>query len=1315
MRDNGIVCDFTNAIAAVHGSLLQLPIYNANKRNFFVRTTKTTVIPPLTEYLVDVKVSEQFANQTCMLQPVRLRQFKEYAVAHSVNRARGNHSVCSILNYQETPIVLPKNKIIALASDVNVDTEFQPLAEAQANNCQADSSIVDNNDYCMSVDDLEDFVADYGFNIGKQLSNEERVQIMRLLYNYRGVFARSIADTKVYPHYQEQIQLKADAKPFFKKQFRLKPQDALALHQQITELEAAGMVENCTSPSSYQTPVFGVVKKGSNIPRLVQDLRALNESVIVKTVNLNPINTTLENIALQRARYFTVVDLKNAFWSVQLTPDSRQYTSFVDPLTYARKQWCVTPMGYVNSSAALHTVINHVLSEQIGTLRLHTYADDLLSCSHSFTSHIADLEILLSTLFHSNLRISPTKAAIATDNCTFLSHRLSAEGILPIEDHLKLIKEFPQPNNKKTLMRFLGTVNWLKAFVPQLSQRTYNMRQLLRGNAEFVWSDACKQEFDFIKVELSNPRILHPIDVNKQFVFITDASKFGLAWAACQLSDQSELQLIGFGGNSLSPAQAKSWSSTELELAAVCSAISNFSCFLTGKTTHIISDNLAVCHLKTLKLQSARVRKMIIFLNQFSLTVRHIKGPLNSLADALSRSFADMTEPIKLQFAVPKFEIDEFIYNVTNNRSETSELCPLTPDTARVCPMQTRRQRASNSSTNGPRPTDPTDRQTNRPTNSINRPTDSYCSSGDGQDEVSNTISHTHMSLDPPPSSDRHQMQDKSEPLIQLTPEDYYKDEEFSHMYTYLRDGQLSDNDLIDRRTLLTEENFFYEPKTDLLFKISLPTRRKQKRVTDLMQTLCVPLKYRLLLLAHFHDQLGHFSHERLFLRLHEKYFWKSQFKDARDFSISCERCQQSKRDYKPGVPLHPHETPSRPFEIIHFDLKNLTRPTRQQNKYLLVAVDAFSKYPFIEALPDSTALTCAKALVNIVAVTGVPRLFISDRASYWTSQTTKILMELLQVKHRIASSLNPQSNGAAERMIQSVASQIRLLADSDLDIEKVIPLVLINLRSAVNPTTQKSSHEIVFGSPMQVPNPLPVELNSPTFTDDQTTYLNWLKQKLKFIHEGITENLVETKAADAAAYNKRHHAAEPKFKSGDEVYLLDRRIKPRSDQIITHRNYSKRYIVVEKVESPHTGPVYRLADIKTGQTLKSLIAPHRLKLCLGDVRADLQQRLSPAPAAGTGSTQTTAASAAESARVTPPTVNSEQTSVSRQAKPKLEPAIKILKQQKRGPNGEMHYLVLFTNKSKYWCDRVTPPLLREFRLYQAALRKHKRRIERKD
>jgi len=211
----------------------------------------------------------------------------------------------------------------------------------------------------------------------------------------------------------------------------------------------------------------------------------------------------------------------------------------------------------------------------------------------------------------------------------------------------------------------------------------------------------------------------------------------------------------------------------------------------------------------------------------------------------------------------------------------------------------------------------------------------------------------------------------------------------------------------------------------------------------------------------------------------------------------------------KPGIPLHPHEVATRPFEVIHFDLKNLTRPTRHNKKYLLVAVDAFSKYVFIEPLPDSTALTCAKALVNVVAVAGVPRLFISDRASYWTSEVTKFLMDLLHVKHRVASSLNAQSNCLAERAIQSVAEQIRLLSDSDLYIEDVIPFILINMRSAVNPTIQKSSHEIIFGSHMEIPNPLTVDinLNHPKFTNDQSAYLKWLQDKLKFIHDGVIQN----------------------------------------------------------------------------------------------------------------------------------------------------------------------------------------------------------------
>lgn len=1282
MEDCGITLDFYNSVATIKDSLLMTPIYNGNKRQFLVRTAKTTVIPPLSECLIDVKVSDRFRNHCCILRPIASCQFKQYAVAHSVNQSRGNHTVCSILNPQETPLALPKNKVVALASAIDVRREYQPLpADAAA------SDVTCTDVDCLSDTDLEAYVKEYGFTIGSHLQPSERTRIMKLLYTHRSVFARSISETKIYPHYQEHIQLLPEATPFYRRQFRLKPGEAAALHNEIVELEQAGMISNSNTPH-YQTAVFGVLKKGTSTPRLVQDLRPLNQSVVVKRIPLESIQKTIEDIATKRARYFTVCDLKNAFWSVALSKESRGYTSFQDPLTFERKCWTVLPMGYVNSSAALNTVIKHVLSEQIGTLQLHTYADDLLVCSHTLEEHENSLAKLFTTLHAANLRLSPKKTSVAVDSVVYLSHKISADGILPTDDHIKIIREFPRPTSKKSLMRFLGSVTWLKNFLPQASQRTFHMRQLLRkdNEAHFVWSDSCEEEFQFIKSELSSPRILTPIDPNAEFAFVTDSSRFGLSWISTQVNPDQSLRLIGFGGKALTPAQSTTWTSTELELAAVCGAIAQYSCFLGGKTTHIISDNIAVSHLHKLNLSSARIKKMVVFLNSFPLTLRHIKGRTNQLADALSRSFSDMTEAQKIEFAVKETDLlDNFIFSLTDPQTASphtvactpSEQAPVLLSPLSCSAVQTRSQSRrlaeqqstaadppSHSAATSPSPTSPLSQDNVTPSSDL--------------DTQSNSNSV--------PPADNHQM-DFPSADIPIQPADYYRCEEFKHVYSFLRDNILSGFDDTDRITLLVASNYFYDADTQLLYKLALPCRKKQLRTTQLFQMLCVPTCYRFRLLSYYHDNLGHAATERLFLRLQESYFWKSMFEDAKKFSISCERCQQTKKNYQPGVPLHGHEIPSYPFEILQIDLKNLVRTTRQGNKFLMVTTCSFSKYCFCQAIKDSSSLTCAKALMEIIALVGCPRRIVTDRASYWTSEVLKHLTRLLQVDHKIASALNPASNGLAERQIQTICEQIRLYQDSDIEIEDSLPLILMSLRSAVHPTVQKSSHEIVFGSKLNVPTPIPVDIATPKFPNNQLAYFKWLREKLAFIHAGVAANISETRQSDKAAYDKRHHVSPPTFQIGDEVFLLDRRIKPRSDSVITHKPFQKRYVIIDKVASPNIGDTYRLADVINGKTLRSLISAHRMKPSLSGMRDDLQQNLSP----NSATSPHPAAPSSGSAVVAP-----------------FQPAIRILRQQK-DETGSILYEVLFQNGIRGWCRNVTPLLLTQFRL-----RQHQRRVLRK-
>jgi len=56
-----------------------------------------------------------------------------------------------------------------------------------------------------------------------------------------------------------------------------------------------------------------------------------------------------------------------------------------------------------------------------------------------------------------------------------------------------------------------------------------------------------------------------------------------------------------------------------------------------------------------------------------------------------------------------------------------------------------------------------------------------------------------------------------------------------------------------------------------------------------------------------------------------------------------------------------------------------------------------------------------------------------------------------------------------------------------------------------------------------------------------------------------------------------------------------------------------------------------------------------------------------------------------------------------------FEPAGKILREKLVG--NQKKYIVLFADKSSWWCDQVNDPLLKEFRLRKAKKRRGRRRF----
>ena len=75
------------------------------------------------------------------------------------------------------------------------------------------------------------------------------------------------------------------------------------------------------------------------------------------------------------------------------------------------------------------------------------------------------------------------------DDVPFFGHVLTKDGIQPDESKVKLILDWPIPENQKELQQLMGSVNYLSKFLALLSDLHAPLQPLLKKDSEFVWTD----------------------------------------------------------------------------------------------------------------------------------------------------------------------------------------------------------------------------------------------------------------------------------------------------------------------------------------------------------------------------------------------------------------------------------------------------------------------------------------------------------------------------------------------------------------------------------------------------------------------------------------------------------------------------------------------------------------------------------------------------------------------------------------------------------------------------------------------------------
>ncbi|XP_015123609.1 uncharacterized protein LOC107045763 [Diachasma alloeum] len=195
--------------------------------------------------------------------------------------------------------------------------------------------------------------------------------------------------------------------------------------------------------------------------------------------------------------------------------------------------------------------------------------------------------------------------------------------------------------------------------------------------------------------------------------------------------------------------------------------------------------------------------------------------------------------------------------------------------------------------------------------------------------------------------------------------------------------------------------------------------------------------------------------------------------KDCLDWTRHCLSCQKNKVSKHEAAPLAELALPSQRFEHIHVNL--VTLPLSKGFKDYLTIIDRFTWYPEVVPLPDIRTETVVRALLyHWIARFGVPLRITSNRGGQFIADIYRRLTEMLGIRRKLTTPIDPQANGLVERLHRQLKAALRCHGDSWYD---VLPLVLLGLRTAWKPDAERTPAELTYGEAIRLPG----ELFTPT------------------------------------------------------------------------------------------------------------------------------------------------------------------------------------------------------------------------------------------
>ncbi|TRZ05358.1 hypothetical protein HGM15179_021749 [Zosterops borbonicus] len=273
--------------------------------------------------------------------------------------------------------------------------------------------------------------------------------------------------------------------------------------------------------SPHNTPILAV-KKAEGKYQLVQDLREINKRTVTRhPVVPNPY-TLLSQIPQEHA-WFTIIDLKDAFWACPLAEECRDWFAFEwdhpEKKTKQQLRWTRLPQGFTESPNLFGQALEKLLEQftpkkQVQVLQ---YVDDLLvSGEDQAKVKITSIQ-LLNFLGKKGLKVSQKKLQLVESEVTYLGHLIGRRYKKLSPERIAGILSIPDPKTKKDIRKLLGLFGYCRLWLDKYTQSVKFLYSKLANPEPIEWTEEDEKQLKELKDKLSTAPVLSLPDLKKEF------------------------------------------------------------------------------------------------------------------------------------------------------------------------------------------------------------------------------------------------------------------------------------------------------------------------------------------------------------------------------------------------------------------------------------------------------------------------------------------------------------------------------------------------------------------------------------------------------------------------------------------------------------------------------------------------------------------------------------------------------------------------------------------------------------------------------